>query len=64
MYPYVHDRYQISPSEQIHVGDNIIGDVKVPKSLGIQVYHYQPRLQHKKRRIVERSFMHPRCLYQ
>jgi len=64
MYPYVHDRYQISPSEHIHVGDNIIGDVKVPKSLGIQVYHYQPRLQHKKRRIVERSFMHPRCLYQ
>ena len=61
MYPYVHDRYQISPSEHIHVGDNIIGDVKVPKSLGIQVYHYQPRLQHKKRRIVERSFTHPRA---
>lgn len=58
---HIHDKYQITPSEHMHVGDNVIGDVKVPRSLGMQVYHYQPRTLHRKRKTVERSFTKPRA---
>lgn len=37
MFRYVLDRYSIEPGRLVHVGDNRISDVIVPKSLGIDV---------------------------
>lgn len=61
IYSYLHEKYQIAPSQHIHIGDNIVSDVNVPKSLGIQAHHYQPRLQHRERKVVERSFSKPQA---
>ena len=35
IFSHIHDKNQITPSEHMHVGDNVIGDVKVPRSLGM-----------------------------
>ena len=32
----------VNPNEVVMIGDNIINDVLVPRSIGITSYHYDP----------------------
>jgi FMN phosphatase YigB (HAD superfamily) len=39
IFDVVLDDFRCEPERILHVGDNPVGDIKVPKSIGIQVYH-------------------------
>ena len=49
LYKYILEKYNLDPSEQIHIGDNYYSDVEVPRRLGIESFHYEPELEHLKR---------------
>jgi predicted HAD superfamily hydrolase len=49
LYKFIFEKYDLNPDQQIHIGDNYYSDVEVPTSLGIQSYHFEPDIEHKKR---------------
>lgn len=42
LYKYILDKYQINPTNLLHIGDNPVSDVEIPKKLGIQTHYYKP----------------------
>ncbi|HDG7825460.1 TPA: hypothetical protein PCJ76_004375 [Klebsiella quasipneumoniae] len=49
LFDFVQNKYQISPVDWIHIGDNEWSDVQMPASKGIQSIRYLPSQQHQLR---------------
>ena len=56
LFKKVHIDFGISPEQHIHIGDNIISDVKIPKALGINTWHYKNKLEDTKRQSNQQKF--------
>jgi FMN phosphatase YigB (HAD superfamily) len=49
LFVHVHETYSITPSEHVHIGDNLRADVEVPRRKGIKAVHFEPEEEHFKR---------------
>jgi FMN phosphatase YigB (HAD superfamily) len=49
LFTHVHAAYGISPSEHVHIGDNLRADVEMPRQLGVEAVHFEPRAEHFRR---------------
>lgn len=49
LFRYMHTQFEISPSEHVHIGDNLQADVEVPSQLGIKAVHFEPPEEHRMR---------------
>lgn len=49
LFDFVQNKYQLSPVDWIHIGDNEWSDVQMPASKGIQSIRYLPSQQHQLR---------------
>lgn len=56
LFDFVLDKLNISPDEQIHIGDNEHSDYKIPKSKGIESVRYLPQEENNKRIFRENEF--------
>lgn len=56
LFDYVLAECGISPSQQLHIGDNQYSDVKCPVSKGIDAVHYLPEKEHSLRLSREKEF--------
>lgn len=52
----VHDFYNIDPSQHIHLGDNKMCDVMIPKSIGIEAELYRPFGESRNKNRINRVF--------
>jgi len=64
LFKHVHEKFKVSPNMHVHIGDNPLSDVFVPKQLGIQVVHYDPVIEREARRERERLFVDRRSLFE
>ncbi|MFM0221515.1 hypothetical protein [Paraburkholderia dipogonis] len=49
LFGHVQALYQTTPPEHVHIGDNAVADVEVPRALGVNVVHFVPEAEHAKR---------------
>lgn len=56
LFPHVLEREGVSPSDVLHIGDNMHSDVRMPNAHGITAMHYLPPLQNELRKEKERKF--------
>lgn len=56
LFTHVLEREGLSPSNVLHIGDNVHSDVRVPSSYGITTMHYLPQSQQELRKENEARF--------
>lgn len=56
LFSHLHDRLKVAPERHLHIGDNMLGDVRAPSGLGITSIHYQPDAEHARRQRLEAGF--------
>jgi FMN phosphatase YigB (HAD superfamily) len=60
LFTHVHAAFGVLPPEHVHIGDNAIVDVQVPRRMGVHAVHFEPETEHCKR--LERAeFMNDRA---
>jgi predicted HAD superfamily hydrolase len=56
LFQKIHADLNISPEKHFHIGDNLISDVEIPKSLGINTLCYNNNLQERRRKENAKKF--------
>ncbi|WPZ14392.1 hypothetical protein T8J41_00710 [Nitratireductor rhodophyticola] len=56
LYAYIHENYDVSPEEHIHIGDNYYVDVETPSKMRVMAQHYIPEKEHSERSVREELF--------
>ncbi|SAK51686.1 hypothetical protein AWB77_01330 [Caballeronia fortuita] len=64
LFGHVQALYQAAPAEHVHIGDNAVADVEVPRSLGVNVVGFLPEAEHAKRLDRELLFADRAALFQ
>ena len=56
LFSHLHDRLSVAPARHLHIGDNMRGDVRAARELGITSVHYQPDAEHARRERLDAGF--------
>lgn len=64
LFEYALGDMQITPKEQLHIGDNLYSDVEIPESKGIEARQYLPAQEHRIRLQKEKSYADQRAYEQ
>lgn len=59
LYRHILERYNVEPSEVLHIGDNRLSDVVAAQKVGIAAVHFVPTVSHQQRLKNERRFARP-----
>lgn len=57
LFQFVQETLGIKPEEQLHIGDNINSDIRIPEKLGIDAVHYSPADENEKRANLRKNFV-------
>lgn len=46
LFRYAHELFGVEPGQHVHIGDNVLADIKPSRCLGVEAVHFEPEPEH------------------